>query len=328
VQPSGDPHLGNYLGAFERWSRDQQPGHLYCVVDLHAMTVPYEPVELRAKTLNMATWLLAIGIDPDVSTLFVQSHVREHAELAWILGCVATIGELGRMTQFKEKSQGEKSQGEKSQGQSVSTGLFTYPVLMAADILLYQAEEVPVGDDQRQHVELTRDIVQRFNHRYGEVFTMPQATIPPVGARVMDLQLVDKKMSKSLDSPQGIIDLGESESKTRKKIMRAVTDSGSEVRAAADKPGITNLLDLMSAVTGRDVEALEHEFSDAGYGDFKRAVADAVNERLSGVRERYAQLSGDPDRVHDILAAGAKRARVTAEETMATVRDRTGLLTT
>ena len=332
VQPSGDPHLGNYLGAFERWARDQQPGHLFCVVDLHAMTVPYEPQELRAKTLNMATWLLAIGIDPDVSTLFVQSHVREHTELAWVLSCVATVGELGRMTQFKEKSQGESGRGEKGgQGQaqqSVSSGLFTYPVLMAADILLYQAEEVPVGADQRQHVELTRDIAQRFNHRFGEVFTMPKATFPPVGARVMDLQLVDKKMSKSLDSPQGIIDLGEPESKTRKKIMRAVTDSGSQVNAAPDKPGVTNLLDLMAAVTGREVAALEDEFSDAGYGDFKRAVAEAVNERLTAVRERHAELEADPDRVHDILAAGAKLARATAEQTMATVRERTGLLTT
>lgn len=317
VKPSGDPHLGNYLGAFERWALQQQPDHLYCVVDLHAMTVAYDVDELRAQTLNMATWLLAIGIDPDVATLFVQSHVREHAELAWILNCVATFGELGRMTQFKEKSEGRES---------VSAGLFTYPALMAADILLYQAEEVPVGDDQRQHVELTRDLAQRFNHRYGETFTVPKATVPPAGARIMDLQLVDKKMSKTLDSPQGIIDLGEPESRTRKKIMRAVTDSGSDVRAADDKPGITNLLDLMAAATGRTVADLEREFAGAGYGDFKRGVAGAVNDRLRPVRERHAELAADPDRVRDVLATGAKRARATAEATMAGVRERVGLL--
>ena len=317
VKPSGDPHLGNYLGAFDRWAAQQQPGHLYCVVDLHAMTVPYDPVDLREKTLNMATWLLAIGIDPDVSTLFVQSHVREHAELAWILNCVASVGELGRMTQYKDKSAGTDF---------VSAGLFTYPVLMAADILLYQAEEVPVGDDQRQHVELTRDIAQRFNHRFSDTFTIPKATTPAAGARVMDLQLVDKKMSKTLDSPQGIIDLGEPESRTRKKIMRAVTDSGSEVRAAADKPGVTNLLDLMSAATGRTVADLESEFAGAGYGDFKRALADAINERLRAVRERHAKLAADPDTVRDVLATGAERARGIARETMEVVRERAGLL--
>ena len=317
VKPSGDPHLGNYLGAFERWAAQQEPGHVYCVVDLHAMTVPYDPQELRDKTLNMATWLLAIGIDPDVSTLFVQSHVREHAELAWTLNCIASVGELGRMTQYKEKSQGRES---------VSAGLFTYPVLMAADILLYHAEEVPVGDDQRQHVELTRDIAQRFNHRFSGTFTIPKATMPPAGARVMDLQLVDKKMSKTLDSPQGIIDLGESEARTRKKIMRAVTDSGSQVRAAPDKPGVTNLLDLMSAATGRDVSELEEHFVGAGYGDFKRELAEAVNARLRPVRERHAALAADPDHVRDVLATGADRARAIASETMETVRERAGLL--
>jgi tryptophanyl-tRNA synthetase len=317
VKPTGDPHLGNYLGAFGRWAAEQQPEHVYCVVDLHAMTVPYEPAQLRALSINLATWLLAIGIDPQVSTLFVQSHVREHTELAWTLACVATVGELGRMTQYKDKAEGRES---------VSAGFYTYPVLMAADILLYQADEVPVGDDQRQHVELTRDIAQRFNHRYGDTFTVPKATVPPVGARIMDLQIVDKKMSKSIDSPQGCIDLGEPEATTRKKIMRAVTDSGSQVRAAPDKPGVTNLLDLLSAASGTSVAELEQQFDGAGYGDFKKAVADAVVARLEPVRERHARLAADPDTVRDVLAAGAKRACTIAEQTMETVRERVGLL--
>ena len=317
VQPTGDPHLGNYLGAWARWVSDQRPDHFYCVVDLHAMTVPYDPEDLRTRTRDVATWLLACGLDPDVCTLFVQSQVPEHAELAWMLSCVATVGELGRMTQYKEKGEGR---------QSVSAGLFTYPVLMAADILLYQAEEVPVGEDQRQHVELARDIAQRFNHRFGDTFTVPKATFPVAGARIMDLQLVDKKMSKSLDSPQGMIVLDEAETATRKKIMRAVTDSGSEVVARSDKPGVTNLLDLMAAVTDRSVVELEDHFADAGYGDFKKELAAAVNDRLRPVRERYAELSADADRVLDVLSDGARRARGIAVDTMETVREHTGLL--
>ncbi len=316
VKPSGKPHIGNYFGAFTRWAADQQPEHIYCVVDLHAMTVPYDPAELRERTVDLATWLLATGLDPDVVTLFVQSHVREHAEATWILDCVATMGELGRMTQFKEKGGGRDS---------VSVGLFNYPVLMAADILLYQSEEVPVGDDQRQHVELTRDIAQRFNHRFGETFTLPKATFPTSGARIMDLAHPDHKMSKSEDSPQGTIDLADDEATTRKKIMRAITDSGSEVRASEDKPGVTNLLDLLSAATGRPVADLERDFEGAGYGDFKRAVADAVVERLQPVRTRYAELRSDPASVAEALTKGADRARSTAAATMVDVRAKVGL---
>jgi tryptophanyl-tRNA synthetase len=316
MQPSGDVHLGNFLGAISRWVVDQRPGHHFCIVDLHAITVPYDPQVLRDRTTDLACWWLAAGLDPDVSTLFVQSHVREHAECAWVLNCIATMGELQRMTQFKEKSQGRDS---------VTVGLFDYPVLQAADILLYQTEEVPVGEDQRQHVELTRDIAQRFNHRFGDTFTLPKATFPKAGARIMDLQFVDRKMAKSAESPAGTILLGEVESVTRKKILRAVTDSGAEVRAAPDKPGVTNLLDLMAAVTGSNIDDLEARYQGKGYGDFKKDVAEAVNGFLRPVRERYAELRADPAAVADTLAKGADKAREVAAGTMDTVRDRVGI---
>ncbi len=316
IQPSGDPHMGNYLGAWLRWVGEQVPGHFFCIVDQHAITVPYDPADLRQRTVDLATWLLAAGLDPEVCTLFVQSQVREHTELAWILNCVATMGELARMTQFKEKSEGRDS---------VSVGLFDYPVLQAADILLYQAEQVPIGADQRQHVELTRDLAARFNHRFGDTFTLPQPTFPTVGARVMDLQLVDKKMSKSL-GPAGTLLLNDEEATTRKKLMRAVTDSGSEVRAERDKPGVTNLLDLFAAVTGATVPELEDRYSGKGYGDFKGDLAEAVNGVLRPLRERHAELSEDPEAVTDILRLGATRAREVATTTMQTVRERLGFL--
>jgi len=316
IQPSGDPHIGNYLGAWLRWVGEQVPGHFFCIVDQHAITVPYDLADLRQRTVDLATWLLAAGLDPDVCTLFVQSQVREHTELAWNLNCVATMAELSRMTQFKEKSEGRDS---------VSVGLFAYPVLQAADILLYQAEQVPIGADQRQHVELTRDLAARFNHRFGDTFTLPQPTFPTVGARIMDLQLVDKKMSKSL-GPAGTLLLNDDEATTRKKLMRAVTDSGSEVRAGPDKPGVTNLLDLLAAVTGATVPELEDRYSGKGYGDFKADLAEAVNGVLRPVRERHAELSGDPEAVSDILRLGASRAREVAIKTMQTVRERLGFL--
>ncbi len=315
IQPTGEIHLGNYIGAISRWARDQQPEHFFCVVDLHAITFPQDPVELREKSLDVACWLLAAGIQPEL--LFVQSQVREHTELAWILNCVATLGELSRMTQFKEKSQGRDS---------VSVGVFDYPVLQAADILIYQAEEVPVGADQQQHLELTRDIAQRFNSRYGETFTLPKATFPTSGARVMDLQNVDKKMSKSADSPGGTIVLAEDEATTRKKIMRAVTDSGSEVRAGEDKQGVTNLLDLMSAVTGATTQRLEEHFVGKQYGDFKKELAEAVNGYLRPVRDRYSELRDDPAAVQESLRKGSDRAREVAAATMAVVRERVGFL--
>ena len=317
IQPTGDVHLGNYIGAISRWAREQQPEHFFCIVDLHAITFPQDPAELREKTLDLACWLFAAGLEPEQCTLFVQSQVREHSELAWVLNCIATMGELHRMTQFKDKSQGRES---------VSVGVFDYPVLQAADILLYHAEEVPVGADQQQHVELTRDIAQRFNSRYGETFTLPRGKFPTSGARVMDLQLVDKKMSKSLDSPQGTILLGEEESVTRKKILRAVTDSGSQVRAGEDKPGVTNLLDMMSAVTGADARQLEDHFTGKGYGDFKKEIAEAVNGFLRPVRDRYAELKADPGAVQEALRQGSARAAAVAGQTMAAVRERVGFL--
>lgn len=316
VKPTGRPHIGNFFGAFERWAAEQAEGHLYCVVDLHAMTVPYDPEELRRRTLDLATWLLAAGLDPDRCTLFVQSHVREHTEATWTLDCVATMGELGRMTQFKDKGGGQES---------VSVGLFNYPVLMAADILLYHAEEVPVGADQRQHVELTRDLAQRFNHRFGETFTLPEATLPAAGARLMDLQHPERKMSKSDESPQGTIDLADSDAVTAKKIMRAVTDSGSEIRTGEDKPGVSNLLELLSAATGRPVAEHVAALEGAGYGTLKRTVADAVVERLAPVRARYAELAADPAAVQATLARGADRARTVAAATMAELRRKVGL---
>ncbi len=316
IQPTGEPHLGNYIGAISRWAAEQQPEHLFCVVDLHSITMEHDPADLRRKTLELAAWILAAGLDPDVGTLFVQSQVPEHTRLSWVLECVATYGELHRMTQFKEKSEGRDS---------ISVGVLTYPVLQAADILLYHAEEVPVGEDQRQHVELTRDLAQRFNHRFGETFALPKPTFPVVGARVMDLQLVDKKMSKSLP-PAGTIMLGDSEAETRKKIMRAVTDSGSEVRAAPDKQGVTNLLDLMSAVTGATVSELETRYAGTGYGDFKKDVAEAVNGYLRPVRDRYAELSQDPGAVQKALARGAEKARAIAAKTVEDAYDRVGFL--
>ena len=317
IQPTGDVHLGNWIGAISRWAADQEDGHVFCIVDLHAITIPKDPEHLRTKTRDLAAWILAAGLDPEVATLFVQSHVREHSELAWVLSCSTQMGELNRMVQFKEKSAGKES---------VSAGLFTYPVLQAADILLYQADEVPVGEDQRQHIELTRDVAQRFNGRFGDTFTLPKATMPRAGARVMDLQQPANKMSKSAESDAGTIMLDETEKKTAKKVMRAVTDSGSEVRAGEDKPGVTNLLDLLSAVTGREIPDLEADFEGKMYGDFKKAVAEGVNEFLRPARERHAELSKDPAELDRLLAIGADRARTIAETTMDTVRDRVGFL--
>jgi tryptophanyl-tRNA synthetase len=316
IQPTGEPHLGNYLGAIARWAREQQPEHFFCVVDLHAITLPQDPAALRSRTVELATWLLAAGLDPDVCTLFVQSQVPEHTQLSWVLECTAGYGELHRMTQFKDKSQGREH---------VAIGLLTYPVLQAADILLYRADEVPIGADQRQHLELTRDIAQRFNHRYGDTLIVPTPTFPQVGARVMDLQQVDRKMSKSLP-PAGTILLGETEAATRKKLMRAVTDSGSEVRVGEDKPGVTHLLELMTAVTGLPTDALEAHFDGRGYGDLKGELAEAVNGVLRPVRERHAELTADPGAVHAALAQGRDKARAVAATTVADVYDRVGFL--
>ena len=318
MQPTGEVHLGNYLGAVSRWVRDQAPGQYFCVVDLHALTVPIDPQVLRARTIDLATWLFAAGLDPDVCTVFAQSQVREHSELAWVLNGVASMGELNRMTQFKDKAEGKDF---------VSVGLFAYPVLQAADILLYHTEEVPVGADQRQHIELARDIAQRFNTRFGDTFTLPKAVFPEAGARIMDLQHPDKKMSKSAESPQGTILLAEDEAETRKKVMRAVTDSGTGVTATPlpEKQGIANLLDMMAAVTGRTVAQLEDDYAGKGYGDFKKDLAEAVNDFLRPVRERHQELKDDRGAVEETLRKGADKAREVAAATMAQVRERVGL---
>lgn len=317
IQPSGEPHLGNFLGAFGRWAEHQQAHDFFCIVDLHAMTADYEPQDLRERVLDIACWLLAAGINPQQSVLFVQSHVREHTELAWLLNCVATMGELGRMVQYKEKSQ---------QRQSVSVGLFDYPVLQAADILLYHTEEVPVGADQQQHIELTRDIATRFNSRFGPTFALPKATLPKAGARIMDLQQPDRRMSKSVSSPMGKVLLAESEDETRNKFMKAVTDSGTEIRVADDKPGVSNLLDILAASTGADINDVEVSYKGKRYGDLKRDVAEVVNGVLRPLRLRHDELRADPAEVAALLRQGADRAREVASQTMQQVRDRMGLV--
>jgi tryptophanyl-tRNA synthetase len=320
MQPTGEATLGSYLGALRHWVADQGPEAVYCVVDLHALTVPQDPEQLRAQTLGLATTFLAVGLDPTVSTLFVQSHVHEHSELAWLMECTAAIGELRRMTQFKDKS----AKAEAGSG-FVSGGLLTYPALMAADILLYDTDEVPVGDDQRQHVELTRDLAIRFNSRYGETFVVPKATIRAAGARVMDLQQPTRKMSKSEDSPAGTVLLLEDPASIAKKIKRAVTDTEAEVRYdPVAKPGVSNLLSILAACTGRTPEAAAEGYTQ--YGPLKNDTAAAVVETLEPVQARYKELAADPAEVHRILDGGAERARKTAAVTLARARAAVGLL--
>jgi tryptophanyl-tRNA synthetase len=322
IKPTGEMQLGNYVGAVRQWVAEQHAAQhaeaIYCVVDLHAMTVPYDPGELTDATRRLATMLLAAGIDPDLSLLFVQSQVPQHPELCWILNNVATFGELRRMTQFKDKSTAQDT---------VTAGLFDYPVLMAADILLYDTEEVPIGDDQRQHLELSRDLALRFNRRFGDTFVVPKGTLPSIGARVMDLQDPTSKMSKSTESPQGTVLVLDDPKVITKKIKSAVTDSGSEVRYdPTEKPGVSNLLEILAAVTDRPIPAVEAEFAGAGYGAFKNAVADAVVESLRPLRERYETLAADPAEVERILAHGAERAEAFAAGVMQRVRRAVGLL--
>ena len=317
IKPTGPVQLGNLLGALRHWVSDQgEADTIFCVVDLHALTVPQDPAVLRARTLELAQLLLAIGIDPERSTLFVQSHVPEHAELSWMLECTAAFGELRRMTQFKDKS---------DDAEFVSAGLFTYPALMAADILLYDTDRVPVGDDQRQHLELARDLAIRFNHRYGDTFIVPEASIPKIGARVMDLQHPTRKMSKSDDSPQGTILVLEPLDVVAKKIKRAVTDTETEVRYdIVEKPGVSNLLSILSACTGQQPDELAVQFTR--YGDLKTACADAVVETLRPIQERFAQYSADPTGTAALLAAGAAKARSMAGPVLDRARANMGLL--
>jgi tryptophanyl-tRNA synthetase len=324
IQPTADSfHLGNYLGAVRQWvSLQDDYDAFYCVVDLHAITVPYDPAVLRRRTRVAAAQLLGCGLDPERCTLFVQSQVAEHTELNWVLGCITGFGEANRMTQFKDKS-------AKSGAESASVGLFTYPVLQAADILLYQANQVPVGEDQRQHLELSRTLAQRFNHRFGKTFVVPSPYILSAVAKITDLQDPVAKMSKSSSSPQGIIDVLDSPDAIRKKIARAVTDAGTEVYADEEaKPGVTNLLRIFAALSGSSVDEVSAEYRNSGYGRFKKDLADLVVGTFSPIRERTEKILADDALLDGVLAAGATRARSVARSTMAEVRDRVGLLGT
>ena len=316
IQPSGGMHLGNLLGALRNWVAYQHEHEaVYCVVDLHALTTAPDSAELRQNTLAAATMCMSVGIDPNRSTLFVQSAVGEHAELAWMMECTVGFGELRRMTQFKDKS---------DRSEFVSAGLFTYPALQAADILLYDTDLVPVGDDQRQHIELCRDIAERFNHRYGDTFVVPAHVIPTAGARVMDLQNPDDKMSKSLESA-GTVGILEDAAGVARKFKRAVTDSDGEVRYDPEaKPGVSNLLGILASATGRTPESVAGDYSQ--YGPLKADTADAVNELLNPIRHRYAELSSDPAEVSRLLDAGAEKARTVAQATLERARSNAGLL--
>jgi tryptophanyl-tRNA synthetase len=318
IQPTGRKHLGNYIGAITHYVAGQDRGEaIYCIVDLHATTVPYEPADLRVRGYDTTALLLAAGLDPERCILFRQGDVAEHSELAWLLGSVTSFGDLNRMHQFKEKSG--------SQRDLVSASLFTYPVLMAADVLLYRANEVPVGDDQRQHIELMRDIAERFNSRYGEVLIVPTGRFPEVGARIMDLQAPDRKMATTGGTLQGTVYVLDEPETVTKKFRSAVTDSGTEVRRAPDKAGITNLIEILAVVRGTDPAEVETEFDGQGYGAFKQAVGDAVVEYLRPARERYVELRADEAALEDVLAAGAEKARAIAVPVLDDVRQAMGV---
>jgi tryptophanyl-tRNA synthetase len=317
IKPTGHAHLGNYLGALKHWVRQQHEADaIHCVVDLHALTVEHDPAVLRDATRELCTMLLAVGLDPAVCTLFVQSHVTEHAELSWLMECTAAYGEMQRMVQFKEKSDGRSS---------VRVGLLTYPALMAADILLYQTNLVPVGDDQRQHLELSRTLAQRFNHNYGETFVVPEAVVPPVGARLMDLQQPTAKMGKSSDSPMGTIYLLDDAATVKRKVMRAVTDTDDEVRFdVAAKPGVSNLLTMLSACTdATPPEELATRYTQ--YGPLKKDTVEAVNALLDPFRTRFADLAADPAYVEKRYQEGADKAREMAAPTLAAAKHAIGL---
>jgi tryptophanyl-tRNA synthetase len=319
IQPTGRKHLGNYIGAIRQYVEGQERGEpaIFCIVDLHAVSVAYDPAELRERLYDTTAILLAAGLDPERCVLFRQSDVREHAELTWLLSAVTAHGDLNRMHQFKEKSE--------KQRELVSAALFFYPVLMAADVLAYRATEVPVGDDQRQHVELMREIARRFNERFGEALVVPELRIPEIGARIMDLQEPERKMSTTGASDAGTIYVLDEPDAIRRKLGSAVTDSGREVVRREDKPGVSNLIEVLAVARGLDPAQVEAEFAGAGYGDFKQAVAEAVIQLLAPVRERYAELRPDEAALEATLAAGAERARALAAPTLADVRQRMGI---
>ena len=318
IQPTGDKHLGNWSGGFRQYVQTQESGEaFFCIVDLHSITVEYDPQELREQTLDLAAMLFATGLDADRSTVFIQSHNPAHPEAAWLLGSVTSFGELRRMTQFKDKADRQEF---------VSAGLLWYPVLQAADILLYQTEGVPVGEDQRQHIELARDVAERFNSRYGETLVLPEMIGADVGGKIMDLQEPERKMSTTGGSPQGTVRMLDEPDVVRRKFKTAVTDSGAEVRRADDKPGISNLIEIMSVATGEAPEAVESRYDGQGYGGFKEDVGQAVVELLSPIQARYHELRSDPRELQRLLARGAAKAREASEPTLQAMLERMGFV--
>jgi tryptophanyl-tRNA synthetase len=319
IQPTGAKQFGNYSGGFRQYAATQEEGEaFFCIVDLHSITIQHEPQELYNSTLDLAAMLFATGIEPDRSTVFVQSHVTAHPEAAWLLSSVVGFGQLGRMTQFKEKSE---------RHEFVSAGLFTYPVLMAGDILLYQTDLVPIGDDQKQHLELARDIAERFNNRYGETFKLPEGRFAATGGRIMDLQEPERKMSTTAGTPQGTLLILDSPETIRKKLKSAVTDSGTDVRYEPEqKPGISNLLEIMAVATGEAIPELEARYDGGGYGQFKADVAEAVVELLDPIRTRYEELRADEPELRALLARGADKARETATPTLEQMYERMGFV--
>jgi tryptophanyl-tRNA synthetase len=308
IRASGAKTLGNYSGGFRQYAATQEQGEaFFCIVDLHSITTPFEPAELHDSTLDLAAMLFATGLDPDRSTVFVQSHVSAHPEAAWLLSSVTSFGELRRMTQFKDRA---------AEQDFVSAGLFTYPVLMAADILLYRTNVVPVGDDQRQHVELTRDIAERFNQRFGESFVVPEVAIPEEGARIRNLQEPERLMSTTRGAPQGVVRLIDPPEVVRRKFKTAVTDSGREVRHDPDKPGISNLIEIMSVATGEKIPEIEARYDGQGYGPFKEEVAEAVVALLGPIQQRYQELRADEGELQALLAHGAEKARAASTPTL------------
>ena len=320
IQPTGAKHFGNYSGGFRQYAATQEAGDaIFCIVDLHSITVEYDPADLRERTLDLAAVLFATGIDPERSIVFCQSHVPAHSEAAWLLGSVTSYGELRRMTQFKDKV---------DQQDFVSSALFTYPVLMAGDILLYQTDKVPIGDDQRQHLELARDVAERFNSRCGETFVLPEGIYPEVGARIMDLQEPDRKMSTTGGTAQGTVGMLDPPETIAKKFRAAVTDSGRDVvHDPEGKPGVSNLIEIMHVATGEPIDAIEARYDGHGYGGFKQDVGEAVIALLEPIRQRYVELRADPDELRRLLAAGAEKAREESATTLATMYERMGFVT-
>ncbi len=319
IQPTGSKHFGNYSGGFRQYVATQEQGDaFFCIVDLHSITVEYDPADLRERTLDLAALLFATGLDPERSTVFAQSHVAAHAEAAWLLGSVTSFGELRRMTQFKDKSE---------RHEFVSSGLFTYPVLMAGDILLYQTEIVPVGDDQRQHIELARNVAERFNSRFGETFTIPKGVFPDEGARIKNLQEPERAMSTTIGAEQGVVRMVDEPDVIRRKFKTAVTDSGRDVRHdPAEKAGISNLIEIMSVATGESFPAIESRYDGAGYGQFKEEVAEAVVQLLEPIQERYRELRSDDAELNRMLGVGADKAREASAPTLAAMYDRMGFV--